>query len=201
MLVQVAIKSTAHRRLGDLGQAAESLAIPGEALLQDHDPLEPALPFTNEQRAGLQCDALPSLWGATVEGDAGAIVLLGAKVPPDRFVRDRRKRLTGVDGRAPSLRASAGGGQALRRPNGRAIDGVVHRDRDPRDPPRSTERRHCAAAKPPTFPPSDASLPARIWLPCGPCRSCRPLRLGFGVTAAVHSLRLDHAIPAAGRGA
>ena len=67
-------------------KAAESLAIPGEALLQDHDPLEPALPFTNEQRAGLQCDALPSLWGAPVEGDAGAIVLLGAKVPPDRFV-------------------------------------------------------------------------------------------------------------------
>src|SRR5271166_6226576 len=62
------------------------LAIPGEALLQDHDPLELALPFTNEQRAGLQCDALPSLWGATVEGDAGAVLLLGAKVPPDRFV-------------------------------------------------------------------------------------------------------------------
>ena len=31
-------------------------------------------------------DALPSLWGAPVERDAGAIVLLGAKVPPDRFV-------------------------------------------------------------------------------------------------------------------
>src|SRR5208337_639564 len=75
-----------RHRLGDLGQAAESLAIPGEALLQDHDPLEPALPFTDEQRAGLQCDALPSLWGAPVEGDAGAVVLLGAKVPPDRFV-------------------------------------------------------------------------------------------------------------------
>ena len=66
-------------RLGDLRQAAKSLAIPGEALLQDHDPLELALPFTNEQRAGLQCDALPSLWGAPVEGDAGAIVLLGAR--------------------------------------------------------------------------------------------------------------------------
>ena len=75
-----------RHRLGDLGQAAESLAIPGEALLQDHDPLELAPPFTNQQRAGLQCDALPSLWGALVEGDPGAIVLLGAKVPPDRFV-------------------------------------------------------------------------------------------------------------------
>src|SRR5271157_3559659 len=75
-----------RHRLGDLGQAAESLAVPDEPLLQDHDPLKPALPFTNEQRAGLQCDALPSLWGAPVEGDADAIVLIGAKVPPDRFV-------------------------------------------------------------------------------------------------------------------
>src|SRR5271166_1515284 len=75
-----------RHRLGDLGKAAKSLAIPGEASLQDRDPLEPALPFTNEQRAGLQCDALPSLWGAPVEADAGAIVLLEAKVPPDRLV-------------------------------------------------------------------------------------------------------------------
>ena len=49
-----------RHRLGDLGQAAESLAIRGEALLQDHDPLEPALPFTNEQRARLQCVPLRS---------------------------------------------------------------------------------------------------------------------------------------------
>src|SRR5271165_5532806 len=69
-----------------LPKPEEAMAVPGEALLQDHDPLEPALPFTNEQRTGLQCDALPSLRGAPVEGDAGAIVLLGAKVPPDRFV-------------------------------------------------------------------------------------------------------------------
>ena len=60
----------------------KSLAIPGEALLQDHDPLELALPFTDEQRTGLQCDALPSLWGAPVEGDAGAIVRLWASDPP-----------------------------------------------------------------------------------------------------------------------
>ena len=92
--------------------------------------------------------------------------------------------------------------QALRRPNGRAIDGAVHRDRGPRDPPRSTERRHRAAAKRSTLPPSDASLPARIWLPCGPCRSRRPLRLTFGVTAAVDCGRLDgHTISAIVRGA
>src|SRR5208337_2749946 len=116
--------------------------------------------------------------------------------------QDRRKRLTGVDRRAPSLRASAGGGQALRRPNGRAIDGVVHRDRGPRDPSRSREQRHRGAAKPPTLPPSGASLPARIWLPCGPCRSRRPLRLRFGVTAAFDLSRLDgHTIVATARGA
>ena len=54
---------------------------------------KPALPFTNEQRAGLQCDAPPSLWGAPVKADAGAIVLLGAKVPPDRFVEIAEDRL------------------------------------------------------------------------------------------------------------
>jgi hypothetical protein len=31
---------------------AVGLAIPGETLLQDHDPLEPALPFAHERRAG-----------------------------------------------------------------------------------------------------------------------------------------------------
>ena len=36
-------------RFGDLRQAAEGLAVPSEALLQHHDPLEPALPFTHEQ--------------------------------------------------------------------------------------------------------------------------------------------------------
>jgi hypothetical protein len=33
-------------RLGDLGQAAEGLTVPSEALFQDHDPFEPAVPFT-----------------------------------------------------------------------------------------------------------------------------------------------------------
>ena len=43
--------------LTDRSGTCQSLAIPGEALLEDHDPLEPALPFTNEQPASLQCDA------------------------------------------------------------------------------------------------------------------------------------------------
>src|SRR5271165_6435204 len=75
-----------RHRLGDLGQAAEGLAIPGEALLEDHDPLEPTLPFTDKQRARLQSDALSRLRGAPVKGNAAAFVLLGAKDPSDRFV-------------------------------------------------------------------------------------------------------------------
>src|ERR1700733_13744877 len=61
-------------RLGDLGQAAEGLAIPSEALFQDHDPLEPALPFAHEQRAGLQTHALARLRRAAVERSADAIL-------------------------------------------------------------------------------------------------------------------------------
>ena len=73
-------------RLGDLGQAAEGLAIPDETLLQDHDPLEPALPFSHQQGAGLQTDALSRLRRPPVERSGGIIVLLGAKHPLDRFV-------------------------------------------------------------------------------------------------------------------
>ena len=39
---------------GNVTIPAEGLAVPGEALFQDHDPLEPAVPFAHEQRAGLQ---------------------------------------------------------------------------------------------------------------------------------------------------
>ena len=71
---------------GDLGQAGEGLAIPSEALFQHHDPLEPALPFAHEQRAGLQAHALPRLRRASVTRSADAILFLGAKDPSDRFV-------------------------------------------------------------------------------------------------------------------
>ena len=72
-------------RLGDLGQAAKGLAIPGETLPQDHDSLEPPLPFSHEQGAGLQTDALSRLRRAPAERSGGIIVLLGAKNPLDRF--------------------------------------------------------------------------------------------------------------------
>ena len=63
------------------------------------------------------------------------------------------------------------------------------------------ERAYARSGLPRQPPLSGASLHARIWLPYGPCPSRRSLRLTFGVTAAVHCLRLDHAISAAGRGA
>jgi len=73
-------------RLGDLGQAAEGPAIPGEAFLQDHDPLEPAFPFSHQQSAYLQADAVARLRRAAVERSANAIVFPRAKDPSDRFV-------------------------------------------------------------------------------------------------------------------
>src|SRR5271165_5513510 len=82
----MAVPGGPGHRLGDLGQAAEGLAIPGEAFLQDHNPLEPALPFTHEQRAGLQTHALARLRPAAVERSADAIVFPRANDPSDRFV-------------------------------------------------------------------------------------------------------------------
>jgi putative transposase len=72
--------------LGDLGQAAEGLAIPGEAFLQDHDSLELPFPFAHEQRAGLQTQALGRLGRAAVERSANAILFPRAKDPSDPFV-------------------------------------------------------------------------------------------------------------------
>ena len=48
--------------------------------------LEPPLPFSHEQGAGLQTDALSRLRRAPAERSGGIIVLLGAKNPLDRFV-------------------------------------------------------------------------------------------------------------------
>ena len=71
---------------GDLGQAAESLTVPSEALFQDHDPLELAVPFSQEQRAGLQTQALARLRQTAVKRSARATFFRGAKDPSDRFV-------------------------------------------------------------------------------------------------------------------
>ena len=57
-----------------------------EALFQDHDPLEPAAPFTHEQRAGPQTQAFSGLRRAAVERSADAILFPRAKDSSDRFV-------------------------------------------------------------------------------------------------------------------
>ena len=70
-------------RLGDLGQAAEGLAIPGEAFIEDHDPLELAIPLPHQQRAGPQADAVSGLRRTSVELSDGVPTLLGTKHPPN----------------------------------------------------------------------------------------------------------------------
>jgi hypothetical protein len=82
----MAVPAGPGHRLGDLGQAAERLAIPGEALFQDHDPLELAVPFSHQQSADLQADAVARLRRAAVERSADAIVFSKAKDPSDRLV-------------------------------------------------------------------------------------------------------------------
>ena len=69
----MAVPVRSGHRLGDLGQAAEGLAIPGEAFLEDHDPLELAIPLSHQQRAGLQADAVSGLRRAPVEGNGDAL--------------------------------------------------------------------------------------------------------------------------------
>ena len=50
----MAAPACACHRLGDLRQAAIGLAIPGEALIEDHHTLEPAIPLSGEESPGLQ---------------------------------------------------------------------------------------------------------------------------------------------------
>jgi hypothetical protein len=82
----MAVPAGPGHRLGDLGQAAEGLATPGEAFLQDHDPLELAFPFSHQKSADLQADAVARLRRAAVERNGDATLFPGAKDPSDRFV-------------------------------------------------------------------------------------------------------------------
>src|SRR5271154_2216724 len=75
-----------RHRLGDLGQAAEGLAIPGEASLEDHYPLELAIPFSYYHCAGLQADAVSRLRRAPVEGHGRTPLLVEVKHPLNRLV-------------------------------------------------------------------------------------------------------------------
>jgi hypothetical protein len=82
----MAVPGGPGHRFGNLGQAAEGLAVPGEAFLEDHDPLQLAIPLSHEQSAGLQADAVPRLRRAPVERSGSVTILLGAKDPSDGFV-------------------------------------------------------------------------------------------------------------------
>jgi hypothetical protein len=42
-----------------LRQAAVGLAVPGDALVEDHHTLEPAIPFASEESPGLQLGPFP----------------------------------------------------------------------------------------------------------------------------------------------
>ena len=55
----MAVPACAGHRLGDLRQAAVGLAVPGDALVEDHHTLEPAIPFAGEQSPGLQLGPIP----------------------------------------------------------------------------------------------------------------------------------------------
>ena len=63
------------------------MTVPSKALFQDHDPLEPAVPLSHQQSAGLQADALSRLSRAAVERSADAILCCRAKDPSDRLSR------------------------------------------------------------------------------------------------------------------
>src|SRR5271157_3306279 len=45
-------------RLGNLRKAAVDATIPGVPVVEDHDPLQTAVPFPNQQSSGLEPDAL-----------------------------------------------------------------------------------------------------------------------------------------------
>ena len=55
----MAVPARACHRLGDLRQAAVGLAVRGDALIEDHHTLDPALPLPGEQSPGLQPGPFP----------------------------------------------------------------------------------------------------------------------------------------------
>jgi len=73
-------------RLGDLGQAAIGQAVPGKALLEDHDPFEFAFPLTDKERAGLEVNAVSALRRPSVEGGGRILIPIGAEHPLNRPV-------------------------------------------------------------------------------------------------------------------
>ncbi len=52
------IPTRAGDRLGDLRKATVDAAVPGVPVVEDHDPLQTAVPFPDQQSSGLEPDAL-----------------------------------------------------------------------------------------------------------------------------------------------
>ena len=116
-------------RLGDLGQAAEGLAIPGEARLENHDPFELAVPFSRQQRAGLEDDAIPGHGRPPVEGSGGILIPATANV-------NRRLIWAEVVAVGPTVRNITEGDRVLFAPDAgyeveiRGEDYLILRERD-----------------------------------------------------------------------
>src|SRR6202041_1004310 len=70
----MAVPACACDRLGDLRQAAVGLAVPDEALVEDHHMLEPAIPFAGEQSPGLQLGPFPRCRNPRFRKDASPMM-------------------------------------------------------------------------------------------------------------------------------
>src|SRR5271154_276765 len=78
----MAVPTRPRHGLGDLGETAIGLALPGEALIEDHHPLQLPPPFANQERADSECDPFRSLGVAPVERSASASLALALNHPP-----------------------------------------------------------------------------------------------------------------------
>ena len=195
----MAVPGGPGHRFGDLGQAAEGLAIPSEALFQDHDPLELALPFTHEQRADLQTDPFSRLRRAPVERSADAILFPRAKDPSDRFVETAEGVRLEPTGQHPYQKPAWKMGRRFATQVGAPLTAQPIEIKAPRlatiDRTEASSGGEASALAP-----SVASPPAWSWRARGSCRLRRLCRLLLG-PAAVQRVALEYsAISLVGRG-
>ena len=83
-------------RFGDLRKTAIGRAIPRETLVEDHHPLQPAVPLANEQRADFEADPIARRWPSHLEQAAtrgpNAFAFRLAKMPQRRLVEIAKRR-------------------------------------------------------------------------------------------------------------
>src|SRR5271157_4888294 len=82
----MAVPTRPRHGLGDLGETAIGLAVPGETLTEDHHALQLPLPLANQERAGFQSDPFPRLRIAPVERSASAPFAFALKHVPRRLI-------------------------------------------------------------------------------------------------------------------